>query len=109
MKKGFTLLELLLTLSAGVLILGVLLGFHLNYFRAWEQEWQKQNVNQLFISATEKIALGIAQNNRIDVSTLPYEDIRVERIQDNLYKVTFTIPYRKNTYFYENYFRPESL
>ena len=109
MRKGFTLLELLLTLSASALILGVLLNFYLNYFRLWEEEWQRQNVNQLFMSATEKIAAAVAENNRLDISTLPYDDIRVEQAENNLYRVTFTIRRGRQVYVYENYFKPEPL
>ncbi|MDR2431637.1 MAG: prepilin-type N-terminal cleavage/methylation domain-containing protein [Candidatus Margulisbacteria bacterium] len=105
MKKGFTLLELLITLSAGTVIVGALLSFYLSCFRLQETERQKQIINQQFMSVAEKIAAGSAQTGRLDIADLPFEDIQVTRAQNNLYKVTISARSNRQTYIYENYFR----
>jgi Tfp pilus assembly protein PilE len=105
MKKGFTLLELMISLTAGMIIFGALLNFYLSCFRLWEIERQKQIVNQQFMAAGEKIAAGAAQTGRLDISGLPFEDIQLVRAQNNLYKVTISVQRNRQSYVYENYFR----
>ena len=107
MRRGFTLLELMITLTAALTIFGLLLGFYLSFFRIWQHEFQKQNINQQFCVLSEKIASSLANTGRLNlaVNLADLPEYQITPVKNNIYKITVSVPLGKQTYTYEHYFR----
>jgi hypothetical protein len=116
MRKGFTLLELMVSIFAGLLIVGVMLAFYISYNNSWDNQFAKKEINNNFLLISERISAQVISNNaQVGAlpeifSALPYADsISYEMPLPGLVSLSVTVKDQAtptpNIYTYQHYFK----
>ncbi len=72
-RKGFTLLEMVVTISLSVLLIGSLYGVYVTSYKSYRRSINKAELNQNDRIALERISRDLRQTERI-VTSLPPDD-----------------------------------